>query len=138
MQVAIGSDHGGFKLKQNIISDKNYFIDCGTFSEESVDYPDIAKKVVDFIINKQVKYGILICKSGIGMSIAANRYKDVRAALCHDSEEAQLARQHNNANILVLAANKTNLVQANELIDIFTKTDFSAGRHVRRLNKIDN
>ncbi|MDD2839881.1 MAG: ribose 5-phosphate isomerase B [Rickettsiales bacterium] len=138
--IAIGNDHGGTELKNRIIDKfKNdfEFIDCGTDGNESVDYPDYSKKVCDLVLNKKVEFGVLICGTGIGMSIAANRYKGIRAGLCFHSQMARLTREHNNANILCLGARMIGDEVAFECFDIFSKTSFSGGRHLKRIEKLD-
>jgi len=141
MIISIGADHGGLELKNNIalfLKEKGYqVIDNGTFSPESVDYPDFAKKVVSDIHNGSASFGILVCGSGIGISIAANRHKGIRAALVTRKEYAELSRQHNDANIIVLGGRFCSFEEAKEYIDIFLKTPFEGGRHLNRINKIE-
>ncbi len=141
MRVAIASDHAGFELKEKI---KHYLLekgvevlDHGTHSPASVDYPDFAKKVVTSVLNGEVDYGILLCGTGIGMSISANRYKGIRAALCLFPDMARLARAHNNANVLVLPGRLVGPDLAFWIVDTFLTTPFEAGRHERRVQKID-
>lgn len=134
MLISIGSDHGGFELKIKIITEfPAEFIDHGTFSKSSVDYPKYAKLVVMDILNQKSNFGILICTTGIGMSIAANRYRGIRAALCHNVDSAKKARQHNDSNILILG----NYNFSSEILDIFFNTPFEGGRHSNRINQID-
>lgn len=141
MKVSIACDRAGIQLKEFIIESlKNEFefIDFGTNSNEAVDYPDYAKVVAKTIINKEVDFGILICGTGIGMSIAANRFNGVRASLCHNSLEAKLTREHNDANILCLGARIIGQETALENVKTFLNTKFSnEERHIRRINKID-
>jgi ribose 5-phosphate isomerase B len=141
MKIIIGSDHAGFDLKEQIrdfLSGKGYHVkDVGTFSHESVDYPLIAQEVAKNITEKKFSRGILLCGSGIGMSITANRYKNVRAALCNDMNTVELSRKHNDANILVLGGRIIDPGLALEMVEIFLHTDFEGGRHQRRLNEID-
>ena len=141
MMISIGADHGGFELKNRIVEflgQKGFsVIDNGTFSCESVDYPDFAKKVVKDIQSGSAKFGILICGSGIGISIAANRHKGIRAALVTRKEFAELSRQHNDANIIVLGGRFTSFEEAEEYVEIFLKTPFEGGRHQNRINKIE-
>ncbi len=136
--IIISSDHAGFKLKGEIIqhlrSQSFNVEDLGCYSEESVDYPDFAKKLCLAIKDK---IGILICGSGIGMSICANRFSHIRAALCLNEEMAILSRQHNNANILVLGARITEKKTAIACVDKFISTDFLKERHQRRIDKIN-
>ena len=139
--ILIASDHSGFVLKSKIIKyllDKNISVlDYGTNSQEVVDYPDYAKKVVDGILENVAPRGILICGTGIGMSIAANRISEIRAALCFDLFMAERARAHNDANILVLGAKvpEENIVY--QMVDKFLTTKFEGGRHSMRLAKIN-
>ncbi len=141
MKISVGSDHGGFELKEYIkryLMEKGYEVeDEGCFSSQSVDYPDYGKKVAKKVSLGEVPLGILSCKSGIGMSIVANRFKNVRAALCNSEESAYMSRAHNNSNILVLAAQYTTFEQANKILDIWLNTKFEGGRHLRRINEID-
>ena len=138
--LAIGSDHAGYELKEKI---KKYFeengikfTDFGTFSWESCDYPIIAEKVGNSVLNKESEKGILICGAGIGMSIAANKIKDVRAALCYEPELAELARKHNNANVLCIGGRFTDFEKAKEIVKTFLNTDFEGERHQRRIDMI--
>ncbi len=139
--ILIASDHSGFLLKSKIISylnNKNVSIfDYGTYSQEIVDYPDYSKKVVDGILENIAPLGILICGTGIGMSIAANRTSEIRAALCFDLFMAERARAHNDANIIVLRAKIPNEELACKMIDKFLTTKFEGGRHSARLAKIN-
>jgi len=142
MKIAIGSDHAGFTLKEDLKyqldRDMNAtIVDVGTNSEESVDYPVFAEKVVRLVQSKDVDFGILICGTGIGMSIAANKFEGIRAAKCNSAVEATLTRQHNNANILCLASRTVDNELAMQIVKAFSMTDFSAEeRHVRRLSMI--
>ncbi len=142
MKVSIGCDRAGIQLKNFIIENlKNEFdfIDLGTNSEEAVDYPDYAKKVVKTILGKEVDFGILICGTGIGMSITANRFYGIRASLCHNSLEAKLTREHNNANILCLGARIIGQETALENVKVFLNTKFSnEKRHIIRINKLES
>ena len=139
-QVAIGADHAGFELKEKIkslLENLNYkVIDFGTNSSDSVDYPLIAKEVASHVVNKNPNKGILVCGTGIGMSIAANKVKGIIAALCNDVETAELARKHNNSNILTLGGRTTNLEIAKEIVKKWLETDFEGGRHQRRVQEI--
>jgi ribose 5-phosphate isomerase B len=140
MKINISSDHAGFKLKESIInylSNKHEINDLGPFSEESVDYPDFAHKLVKDLIGNKVPIGILICGSANGISMAANKHKDIRAAICWTKEIAILAKQHNDANILSLPARFVNEKEALEIVDSFIDTNFEGGRHLRRVNKIN-
>ncbi len=138
--VAIGSDHAGYELKEKI---KKYFeensiefTDFGTFNLESCDYPVIAEKVGKSVSNKESEKGILICGAGIGMSITANKIKDVRAALCYEPELAVLERKHNNANVLCMGGRFTNFEKAKEIVKVFLNTDFEGERHQKRIDLI--
>ena len=140
IKIAIGSDHAGFELKQIIVehlSSRNVdLIDCGTNNLDSVDYPDFAKRVADEVSNKDLVMGILVCGSGQGMSMTANRYKDVRAAICHNSDVAKVTREHNDANILCLGSRFIEEAEALKCVDVFLSTDFEGERHLKRINKI--
>ena len=139
MRIAVGCDHRGLSLKQYIIklhaSAENSYEDVGCYTTAPVDYPDIAKRVAELVASGDFECGILICDTGIGMSIAANKVRVIRAALCHDAFSAHRARQHNDANILCLAA-VTGQEQIPEIIEAFLTTEFEGGRHLRRLDKI--
>ncbi len=138
--IAIGSDHGGFKLKEEI---KRYFDekeiqyeDKGTFSEDSVDYPNIAKAVAKDVSEKKADIGILICRSGIGMAIVANKFKNVRCAPCYQEQTAKFSRMHNNANMLALGADYISTNEAICIVRQFLATEFEGGRHEARVNLI--
>ena len=139
MKISIGSDHAGFELKQKIIDRYSSFKfnDCGTFSNKSVDYPDFGHKVANSVLEGNADYGIVICGSGIGISIAANRNKGIRAALCTSTEHAKLSRLHNDANVLALGSRLTDEKDIYTIIDIFLATSFEGGRHSDRIKKID-
>ncbi|ADL41906.1 sugar-phosphate isomerase, RpiB/LacA/LacB family [Caldicellulosiruptor obsidiansis OB47] len=140
LKLAIGSDHAGFNLKEAVKKhlDKKgiEYKDFGTYSEESCDYPDIAKDVALAVKNGQYDFGILICGTGIGISIAANKVRGIRAALCHDTFSAKAARAHNNANILAMGARVIGEGLACEIVDAFLSSAFEGGRHQRRVDKI--
>ncbi len=140
MQVALGSDHAGFQLKElikrHLEARSTAVTDFGTFCENRVDYPDISLPVVQAVRNGEFRCGILICGTGIGMAIAANKYHGIRAALCGDTFSARCAREHNDANILTLGSRVTGSGPALEIVEVFVETDFSGGRHSQRLNKI--
>ena len=138
-KIILASDHAGFKLKEVI---KNFLIkkrinitDLGTSNSNSVDYPYYAH-LLSKKIKKNNQLGILVCGSGIGMDMAANRHKNVRAALCYDVKSAKLSRLHNNANVMTLGARLTKQNVALKCVNIFIKTNFEGGRHLRRVNKI--
>ncbi len=140
MKIAIGSDHGGFELKGAVITflqDLGHeVVDQGCFSEESVDYPDFADKVCQMVGQGGCERGILICGTGIGMSIAANRHREIRAALCHEAYTARMSRMHNNANILCLGARVLGIEVALDVVGTWMETGFEGGRHQRRLDKL--
>lgn len=140
-KIAIGSDHGGFELKEKLINHyKNQginFADLGTHSSDSCDYPDIADKMAESVLKGEVDLGILICGTGIGISIAANRHKGIRAAILYDDFTAEMARLHNNANIMVFGGRTMTFEDVVRRIDIFLKTKYEGGRHQRRLDKLD-
>jgi len=143
MKIAIGSDHAGFELKeylQNILIEDGVAVkDMGTDSHESVDYPDFALKVAQDVADKKSDFGILVCSSGIGMSMAANKVCGIRAALCHTPKSAQMCRLHNNANILALGADYISRDTAAEIMRMFISARFSdEPRHLRRVNKISD
>lgn len=139
--IAIGSDHAGVDLKEKVkqfLSDKNIeYKDFGTYTKESVDYPDIAIEVAKNVASQNAEKGILICGTGIGMSIAANKVNGVRCALCHDENTARLAKQHNNANIIAIGARVLEDEVALKIIDTWLNEQFEE-RHQKRLDKIKN
>ena len=138
--IAIGSDHGGYELKNHIIKhlkEKGIELnDVGCFSEDSVDYPDIAEKVCAEINEGRAERGILICGTGIGISIAANKIKGIRAALCSDVYSAKMCRQHNNANVICLGGRVTGRELAFMIVDTYLNEQFEGGRHQKRIDKI--
>jgi ribose 5-phosphate isomerase B len=142
MIISAGADHGGFELKDKLVAmlrKEGYeVIDNGTNSPDSVDYPDFAKSVARDILEKRADFGLLVCGSGIGISIAANRFKGIRAALVTNPDYARLSRQHNNANIIALGGRFTSYEDAEKWLKIFLSTPFEGGRHERRIEKIDN
>ena len=139
-KICIASDHAGFKYKSYILDfliSKNYsIIDLGPQNANSVDYPDYAKKVSNRIKSKKSDMGILVCGSGTGMAISANKTKGIRAAVCYNLKSTRLSRQHNNANIIALGSRLTKKKLSLKLVDIFLKTKFEGGRHLRRIKKI--
>lgn len=142
MKIVIGADHAGFGLKEKI---KSYLqlkgielIDVGTYSEERADYADYAHPVAQHVENKQVDLGILMCGSGNGINMAANKHKGIRSALCWTAEIAELARLHNDANILTLPARFITEEEAKKCVDVFLNTAFEGGRHADRVRKISN
>ena len=142
VKVAFGADHGGFALKESL---KGYlrkrglsFEDFGTTSEQSTDYPDYAQKVAQAVVDGRAEFGVLVCTTGVGMSIAANKVAGARAALINNAETSVLARRHNNANVLCLAGKTTSSEDADLILDAFLNTAFEGGRHERRVNKMEN
>jgi ribose 5-phosphate isomerase B len=140
MKIAIGSDHGGFVLKNEVlkhIQSKGYEVkDFGSYSVESVDYPDVAHEVAEAVVKGDYDRGILICGTGIGISIAANKIPGIRAALCGDCFSAKASREHNNANILAMGERVIGVELAKMITDIWLTTEFEGGRHSRRVDKI--
>lgn len=141
MKIAIGSDHAGFYLKEDI---KNYLeeknievIDMGPSDDSRVDYPDFGHAVGHKVIDDELDFGIVICGSGIGISIAANKVKGIRAALVSEPYSAKLARRHNNANVLAMGARLIGLDMAKEIVDAFLSEEFEGGRHINRVEKIE-
>ncbi|ADL13717.1 ribose 5-phosphate isomerase B [Acetohalobium arabaticum] len=140
MKVALGSDHGGYELKEEV---KRYleearidYKDFGAYSTDSVDYPDIAIPVAEAVSEGKYERGILICGTGIGMSITANKFKGVRAALCHDIFSAKATREHNDSNLLTMGDRVIGKQLALEIVKVWLDTEFHGGRHARRINKI--
>lgn len=140
MKIAIGADHAGFEYKEKIeayLTSKGFQIqDFGTFSTESVDFPDFAHPTASAVENGEAEFGILICGSGQGVNMTANKHQGVRSALCWNTDIARLTREHNNANIIALPARFVALEYAIEMVDTFLSTDFEGGRHENRVNKI--
>lgn len=140
MILAIGSDHGGFELKEELKKHleerKIGYKDFGCYSTQSVDYPDIAKEVARAVVNGEYELGLLCCGTGIGISMAANKVKGVRAACCSDYFSAKYTRLHNNANILCMGGRVVGAGLACELLDVFIDTEFEGGRHAKRVAKI--
>ncbi len=137
--LVIGSDHGGVSLKKSVakaLTGSLNIHDFGVYNSDAVDYPDIALKVASFVASGQAKKGVLFCGTGIGMSIAANKIKGIRAALCHDEFTARLSREHNDANILVLGGRVLGQGLANAIVNVWLKTAFAGDRHQARLDKI--
>ena len=139
--IAIGSDHGGYKLKEEIkkyLEEKEMeYIDCGTFDEERAEYPEIAKAVSLEVQNRECEKGIIICRSGIGMSMVANKFKGIRCAKCNDEEEAKFSRMHNNSNLLALGADYIDVNQAIRIVRTWIATEFEGGRHESRVKMIE-
>ena len=138
MNIALGSDHGGFEMKEEVssllVGLEHRVADVGCFSKDSVDYPDIARQVCELVREGSSEFGILVCGTGIGMSIAANRYRDIRATLCHDAYTARMSREHNNANVLCLGGRVLGIEVALDIVRIWLDTSFAGGRHQRRLD----
>ena len=139
-KICIASDHGGYNLKESIkefLIKKNIsIIDLGPFDSKTVDYPDFAKKLSNRIKARKSDVGILVCGSGTGMAISANKIKTIRAAVCYNAKSTRLSREHNNANIIALGARLTKKKLSLKLVEIFLKTKFEGGRHLKRVNKI--
>ncbi|MEZ5081843.1 MAG: ribose 5-phosphate isomerase B [Bacteroidales bacterium] len=139
-EIPIGGDHGGFELKEfvrEILMQEGYhFKDFGTFSEKSVDYPDFIHPVAKLVNDGKAKFGIIMCGSGQGASMTANKYPNVRAGLCWNIEQARLTRLHNNANIISLPGRFIDFNLAVEMVKTFLQTEFEGGRHISRVNKI--
>jgi ribose 5-phosphate isomerase B len=137
VNIVLGSDHGGFALKKEIaqflVQSGHEVKDVGCHSEDSVDYPDFADKVCAEVIEGRALRGILVCGTGIGMSIAANRYRSIRAALCHESFTARMSREHNDANVLCLGDRVLGVALALDIVKIWLETEFVGGRHLRRI-----
>lgn len=142
MKIAVGCDHGGLNLKKlakDILTKQGIeVVDMGTYTNDSVDYPDFAAKVAQAIVSGEVERGILVCGTGIGISIAANKIKGIRAALCHDVFSATMSREHNNANILCLGERVIGAGLAEMIINTWLKAEFQGGRHACRVDKIMN
>ena len=138
--VCIASDHAGFSLKEEIkdflVNKKVSIFDIGPFSDKSVDYPDYAKKLGNRVKLKKSDVGILVCGSGTGMAISANKIKTIRAAVCYNLKSTRLSRQHNNANIIALGSRLTKKKISLKLVEAFLKSKFEGGRHLRRIKKI--
>ncbi len=140
MKLAIGCDHGGFELKEAVrayLEERQIpYEDFGAYSTDSVDYAPIAAKAARYVASGQADYGVLICSTGIGISIAANKVKGIRAALCTNEFCAEMTRRHNNANILCMGGKVVDSATARKLVDIFLNTPFEGGRHQRRIDQI--
>lgn len=142
IKIAIGSDHAGFELKQELITylkSKGIEVnDHGCYTAERVDYPDFGHAVAKAVLNKEATFGMLLCGSGNGINMTANKHAGIRSALCWTAEIATLARQHNDANILVLPARYITLEEAKKAVDTFLDSTFEGGRHTDRINKINS
>ena len=139
-KISLASDHAGFVLKEiikkKLINKKIKVFDLGPRTKDSVDYPDYAKKVARNVCSKRTNMGILVCGSGTGMAMSANKFRKIRAAVCYNSASTRLSRTHNNANILAIGSRLTNNKKALKLVNIFLSTKFEGGRHLRRVKKI--
>ncbi|MFK4785354.1 ribose 5-phosphate isomerase B [Fusobacterium sp. MFO224] len=142
MKIALGCDHGGYELKEQVkkhLETKGYeILDLGCNSNDSVDYPIYGKAVGEAVVSEKANFGIVICGTGIGISIAANKVKGVRAGLCMNTTMARLTREHNNANVLAFGARMIGDVLALEIVDTFLNTEFQGGRHLRRVSMIED
>ncbi|MBF0310903.1 MAG: ribose 5-phosphate isomerase B [Magnetococcales bacterium] len=143
MHILIACDHGALELKQHLLAwfaSRTDFIitDLGTSSSLPVDYPDLASRLCQDLLTHKAEAGILLCGTGLGMSIAANRFPGIRATLCHDEYTARLSRQHNNANVLVLGGRTTGKATAEGILEVWLTTPFEGGRHQTRLDKIES
>ncbi len=140
MKIGLASDHGGFQLKEDVkeyLKEEGYeVVDYGTKNEESVDYPEYAEKLSEAVVAGEVDRGIAICGTGIGISIACNKVKGVRAALCSETYSARMSMEHNNANILALGGRVTGKDLALEIVSVWLNSEFEGGRHQRRVDKI--
>ncbi|MCX8006554.1 MAG: ribose 5-phosphate isomerase B [Coriobacteriia bacterium] len=140
MRIVVGSDHAGFALKEHVKSylqrSGHHVYDVGTDSEESADYPDYALEAARMVASKDADFGVLVCGTGLGMAIAANKVRGVRAVQVMDPELAEMARRHNDANVLTLAGRYTDPATAERIVDAFLATPFEGGRHERRVGKI--
>lgn len=141
MKIAIGSDHAGYKLKEAVkkflLKNKIVYKDFGTYADDGVDYPDIAKPLAKSIRHRKYDFGVLICGTGNGMAMAANKVRNVRAAVCDSEYLAQMARAHNDANVLCLGARVTPLNKAIKILNKFIRAKFEKGRHLRRVKKLE-
>ena len=139
-KIFLASDHAGFKLKekikQNLINKKISVLDLGPTTDSSVDYPDFAKRVARNVASKKSNIGILVCGSGTGMAMSANKFKKIRAAVCYNKASTSLSRKHNNANIIALGSRLTKKSVALKLVNIFLSTKFEGGRHLKRIKKV--
>lgn len=143
MKIAMACDHGAFtykeEIKEMLINEGYEVVDCGCHSEASVDYPDLAEACAKKVAAKEVDFGIVMCGTGIGISIAANKVKGIRCGLCTNTTMARLTREHNNANMLAMGQRTTGIEVAKDIVHTFLTTDFSEGeRHIKRIEKISN
>lgn len=142
MKIALGSDHAGFRLKEEVASMLSEMghepVNLGTFSEDSVDYPDFALKVAELVLSRGAELGVLVCGTGQGMAISANKVPGIRAAVAGDAYSARLAREHNNANVLCIGARVVGSGLAGDIVQAFVGASFQGGRHDRRVKKIED
>ncbi len=142
MKISITSDHAGVELKQELVEfmeSMDYEVnDLGPFNTDSIDYPDYAQKMCKTVVDKESDLGIAICGTGVGMSIACNKVKGIRASLCSESYSARLTRQHNDSNVLCLGARVTGVELAKDIVNEYLKAEFEGGRHQRRIDKLEN
>ena len=141
MKIALGCDHGGYAMKEDIkkqLEGLGHEVkDCGTYSTESCDYPIFGEAAARAVASGECEYGIVVCTTGIGISIAANKVKGIRCAHCADSLEAEMTRRHNDANMMAIGAGFTGKNLAERMVEVFLSTEFEGGRHARRVNKLD-
>lgn len=140
MNISIACDHGGYQLKEQIkqylVDQGHTVLDCGTNSTESCDYPDFASVAGKLVANGNCQFGVVVCTTGIGVSIVANKVRGVRCALCLNEDMAEMTRRHNNANVIAMGAKYVDFDTAKKLVDTFLNTQFEGGRHTRRVDKI--
>ncbi len=140
IKIAVGADHAGFELKEKVreyLANRGYEVeDLGTTSADPVDYPDFAERVANQVAAKQATYGVLVCGTGLGMELAANKVPGIRATPCNDTLSARLAREHNNANVLTMGGRLIDEATARKIVDTWLATPFAGGRHERRVEKI--
>ena len=141
MKIAMGCDHGGYALKEdikNLLTGKGYeVVDCGTYSTESCDYPVFGEAAARKVASGECEYGVVICTTGIGISIAANKVRGIRCAHCTDTLSAEMTRRHNDANMLAIGAGITGKNLAERMVEVFLSTEFEGGRHARRVGLLD-
>lgn len=142
MRILMACDHGAWELKERLLAwfaaqPEHQVLDLGVYSGESVDYPDYAERLCRALLDGQAERGVLMCGTGLGIAMAANRFPGIRAALCHDEFTARLSRQHNDANVLVMGGRTTTPAVAEAMLDVWLATPFEGGRHQRRIDKLD-
>jgi len=140
MKISIACDHGAYELKErlkaHLIEQGHEVVDCGTHSRESCDYPDFGRTAAQLVSDGTCQRGVVLCTTGIGMSMVANKVKGVRCALCHEPLSAEMTRRHNDANVLAMGAGVTGGNLAERILDVFLSTEFEGGRHQRRVDKV--